>query len=424
MDRVTVVDIGGADINKGYRQIFNHSRFHYITVDLEGAAGVTVNLSDPYKLPFDDGSVDILLSGQMLEHCEFFWLAFAEWVRVLKPDGFIFLIAPSAGRIHLAPVDCYRFYPDAYRALAKYANCQLLEVWRDERGPWQDLVGVFARHALPAIGAPQADQTLVPNQEPPRAPPASAEEEAAGGSRTYAEVLSDLHELLAPRAYLEIGVRGGEYFSLARGPALGIAPDASFQAPPADGSRLLQMTSSDFFDVAADHLGEPPDLIFLNGTHLIESVLNDFMYVERLAAPHALVVVADVTPNHPSQAARTPRTSLWTGDVWKLITVLQQSRPNLYLQTLDASPAGLLLIGGLTAGHAGLWDRHATIVRDCLRMGDPPPAILERQGAITPDLETLARIIAPLSDVAGGGKLKAQRVVAEMRAATPPGRPG
>ena len=207
MDRVTVVDIGGADINKGYRQIFNHSRFHYITVDLEGAAGVTVNLSDPYKLPFDDGSVDILLSGQMLEHCEFFWLAFAEWVRVLKPDGFIFLIAPSAGRIHLAPVDCYRFYPDAYRALAKYANCQLLEVWRDERGPWQDLVGVFARHALPAIGAPQADQTLVPNQEPPRAPPASAEEEAAGGSRTYAEMLSDLHELLAPRAYLEIGAR-------------------------------------------------------------------------------------------------------------------------------------------------------------------------------------------------------------------------
>ena len=58
----------------------------------------------------------------MLEHCEFFWRAFEEVIRVVKDDGFVFLIAPSAGPEHRYPVDCYRFYADAYHALAKYVT--------------------------------------------------------------------------------------------------------------------------------------------------------------------------------------------------------------------------------------------------------------------------------------------------------------
>ena len=72
-------------------------------------------------------------------------------VRVLKSNGFIFLIAPSAGQIHRYPVDCYRFYPEAYKALAKYTNCQLIDVWIDERGPWNDLVGIFSRNEAPKL---------------------------------------------------------------------------------------------------------------------------------------------------------------------------------------------------------------------------------------------------------------------------------
>ncbi len=72
-------------------------------------------------------------------------------MRVLRPDGLIFLIAPSAGPIHRYPVDCYRFYPDAFSALAKHAGGVLVESWLDERGPWRDLVGVFCRAEAPSF---------------------------------------------------------------------------------------------------------------------------------------------------------------------------------------------------------------------------------------------------------------------------------
>ena len=88
----------------------------------QAGPGVDIVLDDPYRLPFGDGEVDVVVSGQMLEHCEFFWLSFGEMLRILKPDGYLFLIVPSAGPIHNYPVDCYRFYPDAMKALAKYTG--------------------------------------------------------------------------------------------------------------------------------------------------------------------------------------------------------------------------------------------------------------------------------------------------------------
>lgn len=146
-DRIRVLEVGSANVNGSYRQIFAGDRFDYVGVDMEAASGVDVVLADPYHLPDPSGSVDLVISGQMLEHSEFFWLAFAEMARVVKPTGYIFLIAPSAGPIHRFPVDCYRFYPDAYRALAKLNSMELVEVRVDDCPPWHDLVGVFRQAA-------------------------------------------------------------------------------------------------------------------------------------------------------------------------------------------------------------------------------------------------------------------------------------
>ena len=75
--------------------------------------------------------------------------------RVLKPGGLIFLLAPSRGPEHRYPQDCWRFYPDAYRALAKYTGMELLQVSTDwephadpESAPWGDTVGVFRQPPL------------------------------------------------------------------------------------------------------------------------------------------------------------------------------------------------------------------------------------------------------------------------------------
>jgi len=84
ISKIKVIDIGGADVDGSYADFFQSSQFEYQGVDLEPSAGVSVVLDDPYKLPFETESVDLVISGQMLEHCEFFWLTFAEMNRVLK----------------------------------------------------------------------------------------------------------------------------------------------------------------------------------------------------------------------------------------------------------------------------------------------------------------------------------------------------
>ena len=150
--RISVVDIGSYDVNGSYRTLFGNPDWSYTGVDLESGPGVDLVLKSPYKLPIPSGSVDLVISGQAFEHVEFFWMTWLEMIRVLKPGGMIFLIAPSRGPEHRYPQDCWRFYPDGYHALAKFGGCEMVEVSTDWEphpdpgsGPWGDTVGVFRK---------------------------------------------------------------------------------------------------------------------------------------------------------------------------------------------------------------------------------------------------------------------------------------
>lgn len=147
---IQAIDIGSYDVNGSYRTLFDSPNWRYTGVDLEKGPGVDVVLTSPYRFPFASRSVDVIVSGQAFEHVEYFWMTWLEMIRVLKPGGLIFLIAPSRGPEHRYPQDCWRFYPDGYRALAKFGHCELVEVTTDWEphpdpgsGPWGDTVGVF-----------------------------------------------------------------------------------------------------------------------------------------------------------------------------------------------------------------------------------------------------------------------------------------
>ena len=413
-DQRVVVDIGGADVNGGYRPLFDAARFRHVAVDIEAGPGVDIVLDDPYRLPFEDGSVDIVLSGQMLEHCEFFWLAFAEMMRVLKPDGYLFLIAPSAGPIHRYPVDCYRFYPDAYRALARHAGCHLLECWLDERGPWRDLVGVFSPTPRAVPAGP------VPSLQPPvpvDVPAGSDAEEAVAGRAPYLDVLRTIHERLEPSLYVEIGVRRGASLALARGPAIGIDPESEVAGTLPASTELVRLPSDEYFRQqrkAGTTLH--PDLAFIDGMHLFEYVLRDFMHIERLAGPAGLVVVDDIFPSHPAQAERTRRTKVWTGDVWKFRECLAKLRPDLVLVPIDTRPTGLLLVAGLDPGSRVLWDRYNPLVRQYAEERAPPPDVLARDGALAPDDARITAVLEALRACRDAGAPRGT-VLARLRAA-------
>ena len=147
-----VVEIGSQDVNGSLRSVCP-SEFQYTGIDFVSGKGVDIVLSDPYSLPFDNESADIVLSSSCFEHSEMFWVVFLEIMRVLKPSGLFYLNAPSNGAFHRYPVDCWRFYPDSGDALISWAkrngvDAALLESYisNQHMDGWNDFVGVFLKN--------------------------------------------------------------------------------------------------------------------------------------------------------------------------------------------------------------------------------------------------------------------------------------
>lgn len=146
---VKVIEIGSQDVNGTLRDTCPKN-FEYIGVDFQDAKGVDLVLKDPYLLPFENDSVDVVLSSSCFEHSEMFWLVFLEIMRVLKPNGLFYLNVPSTGSFHRFPVDCWRFYPDSGKALASWANkndvaTAMLESYTQKSRDWQDYVAIFLK---------------------------------------------------------------------------------------------------------------------------------------------------------------------------------------------------------------------------------------------------------------------------------------
>jgi SAM-dependent methyltransferase len=146
-----ILEIGALDVN-GSPRTLAPPRCNYVGADFAEGKGVDVILTDAYSLPFADETFDVCISSSCFEHAEFFWLSFNEALRVLKPDGLFYLNVPSNGGFHRFPVDCWRFYPDAARALENWGrrsgyNCAALESFTGIQllDSWNDFVSVFIR---------------------------------------------------------------------------------------------------------------------------------------------------------------------------------------------------------------------------------------------------------------------------------------
>lgn len=153
-----VLDIGSCDVNGCYKPLFDAPAWRYQGADLAPGRNVDLVLDKPYRWDaIASESCDVLVSGQALEHIEYFWLTILEVSRVLRPGGLACLIAPSGGYEHRYPVDCWRFYPDGMRALAKFARLECLDAytqWEDigdpGSDPWHDTVAVLRKPVRPA----------------------------------------------------------------------------------------------------------------------------------------------------------------------------------------------------------------------------------------------------------------------------------
>ncbi|WP_417768501.1 glycoside hydrolase family 99-like domain-containing protein [Stappia sp.] len=117
-----ILDVGSMNVNGTLRDVAP-ANCDYVGTDIApGPAVDVITNTAEAGLPFADDSFDIVVSTSCFEHDQMFWQTFLELLRVVRPNGFVYINAPSNGPYHGYPYDNWRFYPDSGRALQAWAE--------------------------------------------------------------------------------------------------------------------------------------------------------------------------------------------------------------------------------------------------------------------------------------------------------------
>jgi hypothetical protein len=268
------------------------------------------------------------------------------------------------------------------------------EIWRSPFGPSFETLTIFAKGNT--AGTRQPDLTLalatpVQNTFPPNVP---EEVEHGAGTLDCYQFLVDLHRHLRPAFYTEIGVEYGASLKLAACPALGIDPAPQLSEVLPSHHSVSLTTSDDFFRLADTSAMKSIDLCYIDGMHQIEFALKDFMNMERFCHAGSVVIVDDIYPAHPLQGERIRQSRYWTGDIWKIIPILERYRPDLIVLPVDTEPTGSLMVLGLDPTNNVLWDNFDTIIDDAIdNMLMVPDSIVNRSGKIDARARAMKKIL-------------------------------
>jgi len=106
------VGAGGAP----YRAALQQAGYAVRTLDIASGQGVDI-VGTAESTGLADGSVDLVLCTQVLEHVRAPWLAMREFARVLRPGGSVVLSVPHVWFYHPHPHDYWRMTGEGVTAL-------------------------------------------------------------------------------------------------------------------------------------------------------------------------------------------------------------------------------------------------------------------------------------------------------------------
>jgi hypothetical protein len=211
----------------------------------------------------------------------------------------------------------------------------------------------------------------------------------------YIQFLKFLAERQAPSSYLEVGTRNGESVAQVDCDAICVDPNfaLTFNVAKKRGRTLLfQETSDDFF---AKHdvrqiFPHGLDLSFLDGLHLFEFLLRDFINTEKYCHEKSVVLMHDCLPFKKEITNRVQSPGAWTGDVWKVLAILKKYRPDLNVIFFDCPPTGLVGCTNLDPKSTVLADSYDKIVAEFSNAELPDDLF-----ALYPRISTKALVTAP-----------------------------
>ncbi len=399
-NNLIIGELGSRDLNGSYKNLFDCKNWEYIGLDIEKGKNVDIVLTEPYNWKeIKDNFFDVVISGQTFEHIEFPWLTIKEIYRVLKPNGLFCIIAPSKGKEHKVPVDCWRFYPDGIKALAKWAGFKLVEVFTEfNAGEWGDTFGVMQKitnsnlkKSIIDIQKPKNLKNKLSNNSLSDRDSLSEKEildsikndlpnsniasrlnlglvymnfnyfedfiRIFSGSLKYqmnkkicnrTTIIQTLINKFRYKNYLEIGVeRGLNFFQIDVDKKAGVDPNFRFDITKfSDRNDLLlcKMTSDEFFKNIPDFVkNEGLDIVFIDGLHTYEQSLRDIENSLNFLNKDGVIVVHDCYPKEPVEALPTLELAKadknykgsWLGEVYKTVIELRVKRNDLFFCVID-----------------------------------------------------------------------------------------
>jgi SAM-dependent methyltransferase len=122
----SVLDVGAGIAP--FRELFDHTR--YVTCDWEGSSyDQDVDIRAPATaIPVEDGSFDVVLCTEVLEHVPEPSLVLTEFSRILRRGGLLLMTVPLVWFLHEEPYDYYRYTPHGLRFLLEGAGFAELEI--------------------------------------------------------------------------------------------------------------------------------------------------------------------------------------------------------------------------------------------------------------------------------------------------------
>ena len=186
----------------------------------------------------------------------------------------------------------------------------------------------------------------------------------------YSDILDGIQSRRALDWYLEIGTRDGSSLAKLNCNFVSIDPEFVLSTNVFNKSRRMlffQETSDDFFASGFLVRNEiKPDLAFIDGMHLFEYLLRDFMNCERNMKADGIITMHDICPfNYPMASrdiSRLKESLPWTGDVWKVVMILQDYRPDLKVDVLSSRKTGLAAVTRLDPTNQTLADNYDKII--------------------------------------------------------------
>lgn len=98
-----------------------------VSLDLLGGSNLDV-IASAVRLPFGDGSFDVVVTQETMEHVDDPFAALGEIERVLKPGGVLYLQLPFVIGYHPGPTDFWRFTREGMRQVVEQAGLHCREV--------------------------------------------------------------------------------------------------------------------------------------------------------------------------------------------------------------------------------------------------------------------------------------------------------